>query len=103
VKHSRSQPHGLGVIGVADVVERLGLSYESGNPEIATDELAAEIQSMIIKAVAVEEAYSDDLLPHGILGLAHAKSPSRLRDQPATTARLRAVEYADRCLGWLDE
>ena len=39
------------------------------NPEIATDEFAAEIQSMIIDAVAMEEAYNRDLLPNGILGL----------------------------------
>ena len=39
------------------------------NPEIATDEFAAEIQGMIIDAVAMEEAYNRDLLPNGILGL----------------------------------
>lgn len=39
------------------------------NPEIATDEFAAEIQQMILDAVAMEEAYNRDLLPHGILGL----------------------------------
>jgi len=39
------------------------------NPEIATDEFAAEIQSMIIDAVTMEEAYNRDLLPNGILGL----------------------------------
>jgi len=39
------------------------------NPEIATDEFAAEIQAMIVDAVAMEEAYNRDLLPNGILGL----------------------------------
>ena len=39
------------------------------NPEIATDEFSAEIQGMIIDAVAMEEAYNRDLLPKGILGL----------------------------------
>ena len=39
------------------------------NPEIATDEFAAEIQGMIIDAVTMEEAYNRDLLPNGILGL----------------------------------
>ncbi|MEH3034397.1 MAG: ribonucleotide-diphosphate reductase subunit beta [Aeromicrobium erythreum] len=39
------------------------------NPEIATEEFAAEIRQMILDAVAMEEAYNRDLLPHGILGL----------------------------------
>ncbi|ALX05859.1 MULTISPECIES: ribonucleotide-diphosphate reductase subunit beta [Aeromicrobium] len=39
------------------------------NPEIATEEFAAEIRQMVLDAVAMEEAYNRDLLPHGILGL----------------------------------
>ncbi|HET9233597.1 MAG TPA: ribonucleotide-diphosphate reductase subunit beta, partial [Candidatus Eisenbacteria bacterium] len=39
------------------------------NPESATEAFAAEIQSMIVDAVAMEEVYNRDLLPNGILGL----------------------------------
>jgi ribonucleoside-diphosphate reductase beta chain len=39
------------------------------NPEVATEEFAAEIQQMILDAVDMEEAYNNDLLPNGILGL----------------------------------
>ncbi|MEH3066946.1 MAG: ribonucleotide-diphosphate reductase subunit beta [Aeromicrobium erythreum] len=39
------------------------------NPEVATEEFAAEIRQMVLDAVAMEEAYNRDLLPHGILGL----------------------------------
>lgn len=39
------------------------------NPEIATDEFADEIRTMVIDAVAMEEAYNRDLLPTGIPGL----------------------------------
>jgi ribonucleoside-diphosphate reductase beta chain len=39
------------------------------NPEIATEEFAEEIRTMIVDAVALEEAYNNDLLPRGILGL----------------------------------
>ena len=39
------------------------------NPEVATEEFAAEIKQMILDAVDMEEAYNRDLLPNGILGL----------------------------------
>jgi len=39
------------------------------NPDVATEEFAAEIQQMILDAVDMEEAYNNDLLPNGILGL----------------------------------
>lgn len=39
------------------------------NPEIATDDFAEEIRTMIIDAVTLEEAYNRDLLPRGVLGL----------------------------------
>ncbi len=39
------------------------------NPEIATEEFAAEIRQMILDSVRMEEAYNRDLLPNGILGL----------------------------------
>ena len=39
------------------------------NPDVATEEFAAEIQQMILDAVDMEEAYNRDLLPGGILGL----------------------------------
>ena len=39
------------------------------NPEVATDEFAAEIRQMIVDAVAMEEAYNRDLLPTGIVGV----------------------------------
>ena len=39
------------------------------NPEVATPEFAAEIRQMVVDAVAMEEAYNRDLLPHGILGM----------------------------------
>ncbi len=39
------------------------------NPEVATEEFAAEIQQMILDAVQMEEEYNRDLLPGGILGL----------------------------------
>ncbi|MBB1484359.1 ribonucleotide-diphosphate reductase subunit beta [Tessaracoccus sp. MC1865] len=39
------------------------------NPEIATEEFAAEIREMILSAVDLEVAYNRDLLPRGILGL----------------------------------
>ncbi|MCX6407045.1 MAG: ribonucleotide-diphosphate reductase subunit beta [Propionibacteriales bacterium] len=47
----------------------LVLTVLDENPEIATEEFAAEIRQMILDAVAMEEAYNRDLLPHGILGL----------------------------------
>lgn len=39
------------------------------NPEVATDEFAAEIRQMIVEAVAMEEKYNRDLLPTGIVGV----------------------------------
>lgn len=39
------------------------------NPEIATEEFAAEIRQMILHAVEMEERYNRDLLPNGIVGL----------------------------------
>lgn len=39
------------------------------NPEIATEEFADEIRTMVLHAVEMEEAYNRDLLPNGILGL----------------------------------
>lgn len=39
------------------------------NPEVATEEFAAEIRQMILDGVTMEEAYNRDLLPTGILGL----------------------------------
>jgi len=39
------------------------------NPDLQTEEFAAEIRQMILDAVAMEEAYNRDLLPNGILGL----------------------------------
>ena len=75
------------------------------NPEVATDEFAAEIQGMIIDAVAMEEAYNRDLLPHGILGPErglhqHVREvPGR---PPARGARLRArsTAWPTRRSGW---
>ena len=39
------------------------------NPEIVTDEFAAEIKQMILDAVDMEVAYNNDQFPNGILGL----------------------------------
>jgi ribonucleoside-diphosphate reductase beta chain len=39
------------------------------NPEIVTDEFAAEIKQMILDAVDMEVAYNRDQFPNGILGL----------------------------------
>ncbi len=39
------------------------------NEDLQTEEFAAEIRQMVIDAVAMEEQYNRDLLPHGILGL----------------------------------
>jgi ribonucleoside-diphosphate reductase beta chain len=39
------------------------------NPDLQTEEFAAEIKQMILDAVEMEEAYNQDLLPGGILGL----------------------------------
>jgi ribonucleoside-diphosphate reductase beta chain len=39
------------------------------NPEIVTDEFAAEIKQMILNAVDMEVAYNKDQFPNGILGL----------------------------------
>ena len=39
------------------------------NPEIATEEFAAEIRQMILDAVEMEVRYNEDQFPNGILGL----------------------------------
>jgi ribonucleoside-diphosphate reductase beta chain len=39
------------------------------NPDLQTEEFAAEIKKMITDAVEMEEEYNNDLLPGGILGL----------------------------------
>lgn len=39
------------------------------NPELQTKEFAAEIRALILEAVTLEEAYNQDMLPKGILGL----------------------------------
>ena len=39
------------------------------NPEVATEQFAAEIRQMILDGVTMEKAYNRDLLPTGILGL----------------------------------
>lgn len=39
------------------------------NPDLQTEEFAAEIRQMILDAVEMEEQYNRDLLPNGILGL----------------------------------
>src|SRR5476651_1322703 len=39
------------------------------NPDLQTEEFAAEIKQMILDAVEMEEEYNRDLLPGGILGL----------------------------------
>ncbi|MDN5819798.1 MAG: ribonucleotide-diphosphate reductase subunit beta [bacterium] len=39
------------------------------NPELQTEEFAAEIRELILEAVRLEEAYNNDMLPKGILGL----------------------------------
>jgi ribonucleoside-diphosphate reductase beta chain len=39
------------------------------NPDLQTEEFAAEIKGMILEAVEMEEQYNFDLLPNGILGL----------------------------------
>lgn len=47
----------------------LVLTVLEENPDVATEEFAAEIKQMILDAVEMEEAYNRDLLPNGILGL----------------------------------
>ncbi|WP_018157915.1 ribonucleotide-diphosphate reductase subunit beta [Demetria terragena] len=39
------------------------------NPDLQTEEFAAEIRQMILDGVVMEERYNHDLLPNGILGL----------------------------------
>ena len=64
------------------------------NPDVATDEFAAEIQQMILDAVEMEEAYNRDLLPRR-----HPRAQRRLHQpvrplpgRPAARgARLRAA------------
>lgn len=45
----------------------LGILEE--HPEVATPEFADEIRSIILKAVELETAYNNDLIPNGILGM----------------------------------
>jgi ribonucleoside-diphosphate reductase beta chain len=47
----------------------LVLTVLEENPDIATEEFAAEIKQLVLDAVEMEEAYNRDLLPNGILGL----------------------------------
>ncbi|MFC3687995.1 ribonucleotide-diphosphate reductase subunit beta [Aquipuribacter hungaricus] len=47
----------------------LVLTVLEENPELQTAEFADEIRQMVLDAVALEEAYNRDLLPHGILGM----------------------------------
>jgi len=47
----------------------LVLTILEENPEIATEEFAAEIKEMIIEGVKLETAYNKDLFPRGILGI----------------------------------
>lgn len=39
------------------------------NPDLQTEEFANEIRELILEAVRLEEAYNNDMLPKGILGL----------------------------------
>lgn len=39
------------------------------HPELLTDEFSAEIKSMVIHGVKLEEAYNRDMFPRGIMGL----------------------------------
>jgi ribonucleoside-diphosphate reductase beta chain len=39
------------------------------NPDLQTEEFAAEIRGLILEAVELEKAYNKDMLPKGILGL----------------------------------
>lgn len=39
------------------------------NPDLRTPEFAAEIEQMVLDAVAMEEQYNRELLPNGILGM----------------------------------
>jgi len=39
------------------------------NEDLQTPEFAEEIRNLILEAVRLEEAYNNDMLPHGILGL----------------------------------
>ena len=47
----------------------LVLTVLEENPEIATEEFAAEIRQMILDAVEMEVTYNQDQFPNGILGL----------------------------------
>ena len=39
------------------------------NPELLTEEFAAEIRDIVVEGVSLEVAYNKDLFPNGILGL----------------------------------
>jgi ribonucleoside-diphosphate reductase beta chain len=45
------------------------LTIMAENPDLQTEEFAAEIRGLILRAVELEEAYNKDMLPNGILGL----------------------------------
>ncbi|AKU15287.1 ribonucleotide-diphosphate reductase subunit beta [Luteipulveratus mongoliensis] len=45
------------------------LTVMEENPDLQTEEFAAEIRQMILDGVEMEERYNHDLLPNGILGL----------------------------------
>jgi len=45
------------------------LTVMEENPDLQTEEFAAEIRGLILEAVELERAYNNDMLPKGILGL----------------------------------
>jgi len=45
------------------------LTVMEENPDLQTQEFAAEIRGLILEAVELERAYNNDMLPKGILGL----------------------------------
>lgn len=45
------------------------LTVMEENPDLQTEEFAAEIRALILEAVELERAYNNDMLPKGILGL----------------------------------
>jgi len=45
------------------------LTIMEENPDLQTEEFAAEIRGLILEAVELEKAYNNDMLPKGILGL----------------------------------
>jgi len=45
------------------------LTVMEENPDLQTEEFAAEIRGLILEAVELEKSYNNDMLPKGILGL----------------------------------